>query len=171
VAGGVVCFTNSVTLSNVTLNQGTYVFENGVTLSGSVATGAGGATLDIVGGPLNVNTGTTLNLVAPACTGATVADVCGGGGLNGIILMEPPSNTNELQFQKGNASGSMTGIIYMPSAEFYMQDSGGDKSGGLVLITDMVVGELFDKTATLSITSYSIQHPTTSPLREVSLVE
>jgi len=169
--GGVVCFTKAVTLSNVTLDEATYVFEDGVTLDGSVATGAGGATLDIVGGPLNVNTGTTLNLVAPACTGATTADACGGGGLNGIILMEPPGNTNELQFQKGNATGSITGIIYMPSAEFYMQDSGGDKSGGLTLTTDMVVGQLFDKTATLTISSYSLQNPTTSPLREVSLVE
>ena len=85
--------------------------------------------------------------------------------------MEPPGNTNELQFQKGNATGSITGIIYMPSAEFYMQDSGGDKSGGLTLTTDMVVGQLFDKTATLTISSYSLQNPTTSPLREVSLVE
>jgi len=169
--GGVLCYTNSVTLSNVTLNQGTYVFESGVTLGGRVLTGAGGATLDIVSGPLNINTGTTLGLVAPACSNASTADYCSGGGLNGLVLMEPPTNTNTLQFQKGNSCGSITGIIYMPSAQFYMQDSGGDQCGGLNLTTDMVVGQLFDKTSSLTIASYSAQNPTTSPLREVSLVE
>lgn len=121
--GGVVCFTNAVTLNSATLASGVYVFENGVTLSGAITSGAGGTTFDIASGGLNVTTGTTLALVAPT-----------SGAFNGIVLMEPPSNSSELIFQKGNASGSMTGIIYAPSAEFYLQDSGGDKSGGLTLL-------------------------------------
>lgn len=160
-AGGVVCFTNAVTLNGpLTLASGTYVFNKGVTLGGAITSGAGGTTFDIPTGGLNVNTGTVLDLVAPT-----------SGTYNGVVLMEPPPNNNMLQFQKGNATGSMTGIIYMPDAEFYMQDSGGDKSGGLNLTTDLIVGTLFDKTATLSIASYSAANPTTSPLRAVSLVE
>ncbi len=135
------------------------MFENGVTTSGTITSGVGGTTLDIQGGSFNVNTGTVLALVAPT-----------SGETNGIALMEPATNSNQITIQKGNASGSINGIIYAPSAQLYLQDSGGDKSGGLSLTTDLIVNELFDKTATLTITSYSQSTPTT-PLTRVSLVE
>jgi hypothetical protein len=159
-AGGVVCFTNAagVTLSSVTLSPATYVFENGVTLSGAV-TGLG-VTLDLYGGDLGITSGTTLDLVAPT-----------SGTYNGIVLMDLQAAGTQLTFQKGNATGTFTGIIYAPHAELYLQDSGGDKSGGVVLTTDLVVGTLYDKTATLTITDYSAQNPTTTPLRAASLVE
>jgi hypothetical protein len=83
-----------------------------------------------------------------------------------------PQSGGRLTFQIGNACGSMTGIIYAPKQEFYMNDSGGDaKCGGLNLTTDLVVGTLFDKTATLTITPFSATHPTLTPLLVVSLVE
>ena len=44
------------------------------------------------------------------------------------------------------------------------------KSGGISLTTDLIVGTLFDKTATLTINSYSLSHPTT-PLKVITLVE
>lgn len=170
-AGNSVCFTKAVTLNNVNLGNGIYVFENGVTLSGSVATTntmvtvdgtptPSGATLDIYSGGVSINTGTTLNLTAPV-TGST----------KGIALMEPPTNSSEIQIQKGDASGSLTGIIYAPAAELYLQDSGGDKSGGISLTTDLIVNTLFDKTATLTINSYSAAYPHVTPLLAVTLVE
>ena len=159
--GGVVCFTKAVTLNGpLTLASGTYVFENGVTLGGAITSGAGGTTFDLPSAGLNINTGTVLDLVAPT-----------SGTYNGIVLMEPPPNSSELIFQMGNARGSITGIIYAPDAEFYMNDSGGDSKGGLALTTELIVGTLFDKTTTLSIASYSAANPTTTPLRAVSLVE
>jgi hypothetical protein len=146
-------------MNNVTLGTGTYVFENGVTLSGSVTSGTGGTTLDIQSGSLSVNTGTVLNLVAPT-----------SGTYNGIALMEPATNTSTITLQKGDSSGSLTGIIYAPSAELFFQDSGGDKSGGVSFTTDLIVGTLFDKTATITISNYSQSH-STSPLKVVTLVE
>jgi hypothetical protein len=134
-----------------------------VTTSGNITTTVssnyGGATLDVEGGSFNVNTGTVLALTAPT-TGTT----------NGIALMEPATNSNTITIQKGDASGSLTGIIYAPSAQLYLQDSGGDSSGGLTITADLIVDELFDKTATLTINSYSSSYAS-SPLRAVTLVE
>ena len=159
-AGSAMCFTNTVSLSNVTLGQGIYVFENGATTSGNITSGSGGTTLDIYSGALSMNTGTVLNLVAPT-TGTT----------KGIVIMEPSSNSSQITIQKGNATGSVTGIIYAPAAELYLQDSGGDSSGGIALTTDLVVNTLFDKTATLTINSYSVAYPSVTPLRSITLVE
>lgn len=163
VAGGTACYNGNVTLNNVTLNPGTYVFTGNVTLSGTVTSATSttpfGTTLDINSGSLSVSTGSTLAIVAPTT-----------GTLNGIALMQPLANTNEMQLQFGSSSGSITGIIYAPGAELYLQDSGGDKSGGVSLTTNLIVNSLYDKTATLSIASYS-QSVSTSPLTRVGLVE
>lgn len=163
-AGGVICYTKAVSMSNVTLAPGIYVFENGVTLGGTITSGTtgvpGGTTLDVYGGSFNLNTGTTLAVTPPT-----------SGSLEGVVLMQPASNSNEIQIQKGDSFGSLSGIIYAPTAELYLQDSGGDKSGGVTLNTDLIVGTLFDKTATLTINSYSQSNPTLTPLKAVSLVE
>jgi len=158
--GSAICYTQAVSLNNVTLGAGIYVFENGVTTNGTITSGTGGTTLDVYGGALAMNTGTVLSLVAPT-----------SGPTNGIALMEPASNNNSITIQKGNASGSLMGIIYAPSAQLYLQDSGGDTSGGISLTTDLIVDTLFDKTATISIDSYSEANPDTTPLRAVELVE
>jgi Flp pilus assembly protein TadG len=154
---GILCFTNAngVTLNNVTLNTGTYVFENGVTLSG-VTSGPGGTTLDINGGSMSITSNSTLTLVAPT-----------SGTYNGVAIMQPASNTSEIDIQKGSSNANITGIIYAPTAELYLNDNGGSVS----LTTDLIVGTLFIKASTLSISSYSAANPTTTPLRAVSLVE
>jgi len=144
------------------------VFTGGVTLSGlvqSATTGTyTGTTLDIASGQFSVNTGTDLILTAPT---TSTCSVC---AYNGLIIMQPSTNTNAVQVQQGDSYGSLTGIIYAPNAQLYMNDSGGDKNGGIALTTDLIVGTLFDKTATLSLQSYSLTHPT-SPLVKVALVE
>ena len=150
----------ALTLSNTTLNTGTYVFTGNVVLSGNVSTAAGGATLDIATGALSEATaGTVLDLVAPT-----------SGPYNGIAIMEPAPNTNPMTFDFGYSSGLIDGIIYAPDAELILHDSGGDKVGGLQLITDLIVNTLYDQTATLGISSYS-QSNSTSPLTKVALVE
>lgn len=158
--GNSICYTKAVSLNNVTLGAGIYVFENGVSTSGNITSGTGGTTLDINSGSLSIGTGTVLDLVAPT-----------SGSTNGIAIMEPASNSNTITIQKGDATGSLTGIIYAPKAQLYLQDSGGDNSGGLTLTTALIVDSLFDKTATLTIYSYSAANPSTTPLRAVALVE
>ena len=158
--GNSVCFSKAVSLSNTTLGPGIYVFQNGVSTSGTITSGAGGTTLDIYSGAFTINSGTVFNLVAPT-----------SGSTNGIAIMEPASNSSTITIQKGNATGSLTGIIYAPAAQLYLQDSGGDTSGGISLTTDLIVNQLFDKTATLTVNSYSAAYPATTPLRAVALVE
>jgi len=161
-----VCYTQAMSLNNVTLGNGIYVFENGVTLSGNIVSTVtanyGGATLDIESGSFNVSTGTVLGTALVPFTAPTV------GPTNGIVLMEPATNSSQITIQKGNASGSLTGIIYAPSAQLFLQDSGGGL--GLTITSDIIVDQLFDKTATININSYSASYPN-SPLRAVTLVE
>jgi hypothetical protein len=151
----------TLTINNATLGAGTYVLQGNVNLKGTVTSGTGGTTLDIVNGALTEGTGTVLNLTAP---------LPGTGAYGGIAIMEPAPNANLMLFDFGNSSGTIDGIIYAPDAELELHDSGGDHSGGLTLITDLIVGTLYDQTATLTIQSYSALNPGT-PLTKVSLVE
>ncbi|MDE3148956.1 MAG: hypothetical protein KGL37_05755, partial [Acidobacteriota bacterium] len=157
--GKVICYTQAINLNNVTLGPGIYVFQNGVTTNGFVNSAPGGTTLDIYGGALHINTGTVLNLVAP--TSGETAD---------IVLMEPANNTSQITIQKGDATGTITGIIYAPKAELFLQDSGGDNKGALTFTADIVVGTFFDKTAVMNLTSYNDANPN-SRLKKVTLVE
>jgi hypothetical protein len=175
----IACYSGTVNLNNVTLAAGTYVFTGDVNVSGNITSAQppapvapsttssnplNGTTIDIDSGTLSAATGTTWSLYAPQAAATSYTNY------NGIALMEPAKNSNTMTIQKGDAFGTIDGIIYAPSAELFLQDSGGDKSGGITLITDLIVGSLFDKTATLNISSYS-QSTSGSPLTRVTLVE
>ena len=164
-AGQAICYTKAINLNNVTLGTGIYVFENGVTTNGTITSGAGGTTLDIYSGAFSVNTGTVLALNPPQAP----KDNPTAYETNGIALMEPSTNSSEIKIQKGDATGSLTGIIYAPAAELFLQDSGG--GAGITMTTDLIVNTLYDKTATLTINSYSQTYPTLTPLKSITLVE
>ena len=150
----------TLNISNATLGPGTFVFEGNVNLSGSITSAAGGTTLDIYNGALSEGTAATnLNLVAPS-----------SGAYNGIAIIQPAANTNTITFEFGNSTGTIDGIIYAPTAQLFLHDSGGDKSGGITLITDLIVGTLNDQTADLTITNYS-DTVGNSPLTKIALVE
>lgn len=185
VNGGITCFTGdtssgrnkgNLTLQNVTLS-GTIVFigSGTLTLSGNVQSGAVGSTIDLAYPTTQANntnvvmtetSGTVLNLTAPTSSGSA---------FQSVVLMAPTNNYGIVEFDFGNSNGSLTGavngIIYLPSATFFLHDSGGDHSGGLTLTTDLVVGQLDDVTASLTINSYSASNPTLTPLKAVALVE
>lgn len=160
--GGVVCFTNKsgVTLSNIALGSGTYVFEYGATLTAVTGTGV---TLDDYSGPLSVTTNELSTLSAPASTSLTGY----ASGINGVVLLVPASNSTTITIQKGSSNAALTGIIYAPTSELFLNDNG----GGASMTTDLIVGTLYDKASSLSITNYSAANPTTTPLKAVSLVE
>jgi hypothetical protein len=166
----ITCFPNAVSMSGtVNLPSGVVVFENGVTLGGTVNSGTTGSnpgtTIDVSGGSFDVSTGTTLNLTAP--TTAPTSSVP-----SGIALLQPASNTNVVKLQDGNSSGTFTGIVYAPGAQLFLNDSGGDHSGGTVAYkTDLIVNTFYDKTATLVINSYTTSFGSSSPLTAVALVE
>ena len=85
--------------------------------------------------------------------------------------MQPASNSSQIQVQFGSSYGTFDGIIFAPTAQLYLQDSGGDKSGGVTLTTDVIVNTFYDKTATLTINSYTTAFGSSSPLTAVALVE
>ena len=154
--GGAICYTNAVSIGNgVTLGAGTYMFENGVTINTGATVTVNSGTLDIYGGTLNQLSNSLLNIYAPT-----------SGTYNGIAIMQPSNNTNELQVQFGSNNQTLDGYIYAPGAEVYMQDNGGG-----VTATGIVANTMYDKSSTITIPSYDKKHPTTTPNRVVSLVE
>ena len=92
------------------------------------------------------------------------------GLASGIALMEPTAIPVRSKFKRAMPRAALPASSMPPARKLYLQDSGGDKSGGISLTTDLIVGTLFDKTATLTINSYSLSHPTT-PLKVITLVE
>jgi hypothetical protein len=158
-AGAITCYTGASTVTNAVFS-GTVIFTGGdVTFGGSITSGTGGATLDFATGAFTEGSGTVFNLTAPT-----------SGPLAGIVLAAPKTNSNTMQLQFGNSSGTFTGIVYMPAATFFFQDSGGDHSGGLTFNIDLVVAQLDDKTTKLNINGYS-PPGTSGPLDLVTLVE
>ncbi len=151
-AGNAVCYVNAMTLNNATLGPGVYMFENGVSLSGTVTVNSG--TLDIYGGTFNQNNA-ILDITAPT-----------SGTYDGIALMQPVSNANELQVQFGNSNQTFDGYVYAPGAEVYLQDHGGG-----VTATGVVAKWFYDQASTLRINSYDVQHSSTTLNRVVTLVE
>jgi len=173
--GEVVCFTSAVTLNDQVTLPGasggvTYVFENGVTIptgatvtfgsstydpTNHVFSNTSGATMEIEGGTLNQQSSSVLNIYAPTA-----------GTYNGIAILQPSSNTNDLQVQFGSSNEVLDGYIYAPAAEVYLQDNGGGvKAMGIVANT------MTNKSSNITFPSYDAANYTTTPNREIILVE
>lgn len=150
--GYATCFTKAVTITNATLGAGTYVFENGVSLSGTVTVNSG--TIDIYSGTFNQGNA-TLNITAPT-----------SGPYNGIAILQPSTNTNQLQVQFGSSDQTLDGYIYAPGAQVYLQDNGGG-----TVATGIVAATLYDKASKIRIPSYDVAHRSTTPNRVVAIVE
>jgi Flp pilus assembly protein TadG len=164
-AGSITC-DSAANITNATFNGTVILTAPVITFGGSISSpalstsGTGGATIVIDNGYFQENAGTVFSLNAQT-----------GGPLPSVILAAPSTNTNEMQLQFGNSSGTFNGIVYMPAATFFFQDSGGDHSGGLTFNIDLVVGQLDDKTTTLNVNGYSPPSGFPSPLALVALVE
>jgi hypothetical protein len=168
-AGKTVCYTKAVTLSNLTVGSGTLgttiagdtvtssagtlVFGNGVTISGTVT--VYGGTIDVYSGSFNQPSNTLVNVIAPT-----------SGTYNGIAIMQPATNTQQLQVQFGSNNQVLDGYIYAPGAQVFLHDSG----GGLTA-TGIVASSMSEQTSQITIPSYDKAHPTTTVNRVVSLVE
>jgi Putative Flp pilus-assembly TadE/G-like len=102
-------FCSGITLNSnvsVTMGAGTYYIENGITTdSGSTLNGTAGVTVYVATGQVNLNSGSTVELVAPTT-----------GTLAGIALWQAASDTDEINLDSG-ASSEFDGAIYAPTAE------------------------------------------------------
>ncbi|MGA8044192.1 MAG: pilus assembly protein TadG-related protein [Terracidiphilus sp.] len=174
-ANNVVCFTKAVTISPGVTMPGSsggvnYVFENGVTIGvGTAVTfGSGtydsstntfsstsGATMEIYGGSLNQSSNSLLSIYAPTA-----------GSTNGIAILQPATNTNQLQVQFGSNNEVLDGYIYAPGAQVYMQDHGGG-----IVATGFVANTMFLKAAVLRLPNYNTANAATTPLTQIILVE
>ncbi len=173
-AGNAVCFSNAINLGDkngtLKLGSGTYVFLNGVTMTGNVAVTNG--TIDVEQGQWTQGN-YALSLTAPTA-----------GIYNSLAFMMPSTNTQStcgqsissmgftgqsgspcLQLQFGSGSGTLDGVIYAPTATVWMQDSGGGTQA-----TGIVAWNLFVNSQ-LDITSYNALHPSTTPLKTIEMVE
>jgi hypothetical protein len=148
-----VCYQKAVTLNGATMGPGVYMFENGVTISGTVT--VNGGTLDVYGGTFNQPSNTLVNVTAPT-----------SGTYSGIAIMQPSNNTNQLQVQFGSNNQTLDGYIYAPGAEVFLQDNGGGTTA-----TGIVASDLYDNSSTIRIPSYDAAHPTTTLNRVATLVE
>jgi Flp pilus assembly protein TadG len=170
-ASGIICYKSSgnITLSNVTLGPGVYVFDNpgsNLVLSGSITNTGSGVTLYLLGG-LDATTNSALNLNCPQNVATTAATF----PYQGILIYAAQTDPSQLNFSIGNATGQLTGIIYAPDSQLFLQDSGSG-STGLKLTTDLIVNTLFDKTASLTIKSFALSAGAgNSPLTHPTLVE
>lgn len=178
----VVCFSQNVSIgsnkSSVTnMQSGFYFFENGATMNGQVnfaiqstggcnqsASSSIGATIYNFMGTFQQNNG-DLAICSPTA-----------GVYNAMAIVQPTSNTNQLDLQFGMSNSTLTacnpndaalnGYIYAPGATVYMHDSGGG-----ALVTGIVANELYDKASTLTVCNYNTVNRTTTPNRAVALVE
>lgn len=191
----VVCFTGTnVNIGGATLNNGVFLFENGVYIPNGTTTTINNGTLDVYGGYYQQGSSTgggsntsILNIIAPQNSSWN----------NGIALMVPatnvsypnsstyPGNTiytdnyscsgggasganayqNVLQVQWGSSGQTFQGWIYAPTATVSLQDQGGG-----VTYTGLVSGSVC-LNGTMNFPSYDNQFPQYSPLRTVALVE
>lgn len=190
--GGVVCFTGSnVDMSGLTLQNGVFLFENGVSVGVSAATTINDATLEVYGGSYTQNSNSILNVIAPQPSNKTClscVDVfCGSGSnnclnFNAVGLLVPTANltytnapcassspgngTGTLQVQFGSNNQYFDGYIVAPNADVYLQDNGGGTT-----YSGIYAACMFGKSSTVNIPSYNVEHPSTTPLRTVALVE
>lgn len=181
-ADGVVCFTtNNMDISGLTLQNGVFVFENGVTAgnAGGNTTVTNG-TIDVYGGAFTQNSNSTLNITAPASRTETF----GALSYDGVALLVPAANTTYnntpcasaqpgngnttgvLQVQFGSNNQVFDGYIVAPNADVYLQDNGGGTT-----YSGIYAACMFGKSSTINIPSYNVEHPTTTPLATVALVE
>jgi Flp pilus assembly protein TadG len=149
--------TLNLNLSNATLAPGLYTFNLGtggtLTLGSNVS--GSGITLNLYTGAFSVNSTNNDQLYAPT-----------SGDYNGVLILEPTTNTGSIDIQWGSGSGNFAGIIDAPGASLSLQDAGG--SGALV--TGIIANTLTLGSGTLYVKNYSSVYPT-GPFRTIALVE
>jgi hypothetical protein len=99
---GVYCGPINANGGTITFKPGVYVFTSGVNFNNTTLTGTN-VTLYVPSGAIDIN-GATLNISAPT-TGNTA----------GILIFQPPANTNNLNWD-GSIGTGVPGVIYAPTA-------------------------------------------------------
>lgn len=104
-------YTTTLTIgSNTTLATGTYIFQNGFTLSGthSLSSAAGGVLLYVSGGQINLSGGSGINLqpLTPAPYPSA----------SDLVIWQNSTDTSTLNLSGGSGLTAFGGLIYAPGA-------------------------------------------------------
>jgi Flp pilus assembly protein TadG len=134
-------------------SNGTLTLDNNVS-GGSSPQGSAGVTLDVNSGNFAVTSTTNDHLYAPSDNST----------YDGVLFLEPTSNTGTINFQWGSSSGDWDGYIVAPGATATMQDQ-----GGAPLVSGLVLGNLTIN-GTLNLNNYGKKY-TNSPMNSIGLVE
>ena len=194
---GIVCFSQMVTVTGTgtagscNFNSGgsylnlpnlIYIFTKGVNFNGGCIGSDAGLTLDLAGyskingqyDSMNVATNTQFDIKGPnTATGCTSACNTNSYGNENIVIEQPSTNTiGIININQGNAVGTITGIIYAPTAELSILDNGASSSTGIALTlnADLIVGSFNDQASSVTVNSFQ-SSSTTSQLTTVTLVE
>jgi Flp pilus assembly protein TadG len=123
------CYNGLSVGSNNTLNLspgGVYVINGDLALQAGATLNGTGVTL-VLWGKTTVQGTPTMNLTAPN-------DIT--NPLDGLLIYEPASNSNQINLQ-GNPGSTLTGIVYAPSAPVSLQGN-----AGATIALDFVVGSV-----------------------------
>ncbi len=100
---GVYCGPINANNLNLTFSPGVYVFTSGVNFNGGTLTGTG-VTWYVPSGAINIQNTAHINLSAPT-----------SGATEGILIYQPPSNSNNLNWSGFLGNGTPS-VVYAPAA-------------------------------------------------------
>jgi hypothetical protein len=128
-------YTKAVTIgaqAHVQLASGTYVFDNGLTISGqaTVTSAPGGVLVYLAGGALNIN----------GQAGATLSPLA-SGTFQGITLFEARSDTQAIVLSGQGQASSVVGLVYAPSAAVDVSGQSRLALGGLIVGSADLTGQ------------------------------
>lgn len=129
ISQGTYCGLNVNSGVTITLNPGTYIFEGGVNVNnGASLVGTGGVTLYMTNSAqLNLNTGSTVQLVAPTT-----------GSLAGVVIWQASGDDSEINIDS-NANGEYQGAIYAPTAQLTLNSGGNTAAYTIVDVQQLMV--------------------------------
>jgi hypothetical protein len=113
--------------------------------------------MELYSGTLTQKSNSLLSIYAPAKTTSNA---------NAIAILQPASNTNDLEVQFGSNNQVLDGFIYAPGAAVTLHDNGGG-----VTATGVVANTMFLKASSLTLPNYSSANLATTPLTQILLVE
>lgn len=124
---GTYCGINVNSNGSVTLNAGTYVMTGSINVDSSSTLTGNGVTIYFSSGSLQMNSGSTANLVAPTT-----------GTYAGILIYEGKSDSQAMAIDSGSTS-VYQGAIYLPDAQLTLNSGGNAAVYTIVDVASLMV--------------------------------
>jgi Flp pilus assembly protein TadG len=127
----------------VTLNPGLYYFANGLNIGGInfTSTSAGGVTIYIAGGQLNMNSASQMSLTAPTAAqiSASPSDYSGcTSACAGMLIWQSATDSSAVNLDSASGS-SWGGAVYLPDAQLTLNGGSYVTSYGMVVANTVMV--------------------------------